>query len=110
VTALVQIFRNLSPHDLLHMSRASKALRAVILHRNARVLWIEALKSVPDLPACLDEVSEPTYTKLAFDTYCSVRYSFEPMEDTNWQSSRYVHVRTPGASFGSSNCALVGAV
>jgi hypothetical protein len=68
-----QIFRNLPPYELLRLARTTKSLRAVLLNRNARSVWIDALEAVPGLPACPVDMSEPAYTRLVFDTHCSVR-------------------------------------
>jgi hypothetical protein len=53
----------------------------VLLNRNARSVWVDALQAVPGLPPCPEDLSEPAYTRLAFDTHCSVR-PLKPVYDS----------------------------
>lgn len=38
---LHEIFRKLEPVDLLHLSRASKSLRTIVMEKSARYIWEE---------------------------------------------------------------------
>ena len=67
-----QIFGHLHPHDLLRLSRATKALRDILLRRSAKSVWKEALAQVEGLPACPSDVTEPQWASLAFAPYCHV--------------------------------------
>ncbi|KAI0702386.1 hypothetical protein C8T65DRAFT_579250 [Cerioporus squamosus] len=58
------------PSDLLKYSRTNKGLRALILSPKSRRLWREALQSVPGLPPCPEDMSEPAYVALVFDCHC----------------------------------------
>ncbi|KAI0643254.1 hypothetical protein C8Q79DRAFT_915732, partial [Trametes meyenii] len=60
----------LRPVDLLQVSRTNKILRVALLSRSNRRLWSAALTRIPDLPPCPDDISEPCYTALIFDSYC----------------------------------------
>jgi hypothetical protein len=66
------VFRNLPPYDLLRLARTTKSLRSILLSKNARSVWIDALEAVAGLPPCPEDMSEPAYTRLTFDTQCSV--------------------------------------
>lgn len=69
----VQIFSSLCPYDLLRVLRATKSLRAVLTARSARVTWTQVLATMPDLPPCLDDLTEIAWTRLLLDTVCHVR-------------------------------------
>ncbi|KAI0665586.1 hypothetical protein C8Q78DRAFT_986087, partial [Trametes maxima] len=60
----------LRPMDLLQVSRANKVLRSVLLSRSNRRMWSAALARIPDLPPCPNDMSEPCYTALIFDSHC----------------------------------------
>ncbi|KIY51950.1 hypothetical protein FISHEDRAFT_70186 [Fistulina hepatica ATCC 64428] len=59
---LLEIFSNLLPLDVLHLSRASKALRRVLMHRSSMSVWKSAFASIPDLPPCPDDSSSLSET------------------------------------------------
>ncbi|KAF5329362.1 hypothetical protein D9619_009185 [Psilocybe cf. subviscida] len=67
---LFEIFKLLMPTDILHLTRTTKALRAVLLHRSAMTVWKETLKQIDDFPKCPDDISLPYWTSLIFDTFC----------------------------------------
>ena len=67
-----QIAANLHPEDLLSFARTSKWLRLIVLSRRNCDVWKTALRGVPGLPSCPDDMSEPAYAALLFDKYCSV--------------------------------------
>ena len=69
---VVQIASWMHPMDVLHCARASKVLRKVLLSRANRTTWISALGSLPKLPPCPEDMSEPLYTALVFDDHCFV--------------------------------------
>lgn len=60
--------------DLLNLSRTSKSFRTFLMARSAVPLWRAARNNVPDLPPCPDDLSEPAYANLVFDTHCSVSH------------------------------------
>jgi hypothetical protein len=68
-----QIFSFLHPYDLLRISRTTKTLRNLLMARSARTTWIQALATIPDLPPCPDDLTEPAWTRLVFDPTCHVR-------------------------------------
>ncbi|RDX45707.1 hypothetical protein OH76DRAFT_1407691 [Lentinus brumalis] len=60
----------LSTTDILHLSRVSKGLRATLESPECRIAWLRALRSVPDLPPCPNDMSETLYTALVFGRNC----------------------------------------
>ena len=81
-----QIISWLEPLDLLHLTRASKALRAKLMSKDNSRLWKAARKNVPGLPACPSVLSEPRYAAFVFDQYCCVRELFERFPSTSQMS------------------------
>ncbi|KAK0451975.1 uncharacterized protein EV420DRAFT_1559501 [Desarmillaria tabescens] len=69
---LLEIFSHLDPRDLLHLCRTSKSLRAVLLDRSALFVWKSARRNLENLPAILDDLSEPRYASLLFDKHCQL--------------------------------------
>ncbi|PPQ71816.1 hypothetical protein CVT24_006206 [Panaeolus cyanescens] len=114
---LFEIFSLLHPLDLLHLARANKVIRAVVLGPNALVIWKNAFQT-PEVkehppPPCPDSISLPQYTAMLYDQYCQVCSSrFGNM--VHWRSnadqdafgyckSQYFHkVRTAG-NYDSGN-------
>ncbi|KAF5352806.1 hypothetical protein D9756_006081 [Leucocoprinus leucothites] len=67
-----ETFGYLEPYDLLKLSRTTKDFREMLMSRSARQLWIKSLASVPLLPPCPQDMSEPAYTNLVFSPYCNL--------------------------------------
>ncbi|KAF9471388.1 hypothetical protein BDN70DRAFT_998639 [Pholiota conissans] len=67
---LFEIFSHISPLSILRLSRTTKDLRELLLHRSSSYVWKAALSSVPDLPPCPDDLSLPFWTHLVFDHHC----------------------------------------
>ncbi|KAI0664676.1 hypothetical protein C8Q70DRAFT_938855 [Cubamyces menziesii] len=67
---LFEIFGHLHPHDLLQLSRTTKALRSVLMRPSAVTIWRNARRNVDDLPDCPDDLTEPAYANLLFDQHC----------------------------------------
>ncbi|RXW22075.1 hypothetical protein EST38_g3787 [Candolleomyces aberdarensis] len=55
------------PMDLLHLSRSSKALRSIILSKQAENVWKNAYDHYQDLPRPPKELSPPKWTAMMFD-------------------------------------------
>lgn len=68
----LQIFGHLNPADILHLARTTKELRAILMNRSAQWIWQRARANVKDLPDCPDDLTEPQYANLAFDSLCHV--------------------------------------
>ena len=71
--SVTQIFSLLHPRDLLRVSWATKAFRAVLNDRSSKPIWRTSLASVDELPPCPRDLPEPAYAALLFSPYCFVR-------------------------------------
>ncbi|KAF9480601.1 hypothetical protein BDN70DRAFT_603950 [Pholiota conissans] len=69
---LLEIFSHLYPIQLLRLSRTTKALRKILLHRSSTYVWKAALGFVEGFPARPKELSLPFWTSLIFDYHCQV--------------------------------------
>lgn len=70
---LFEIFEYLFPSDVLHLARTSKALRNVLMRRSAISIWKAAFSNHPvPSPPCPENLTEPQWASLLFDSYCSV--------------------------------------
>ncbi|KAI0083912.1 hypothetical protein BDY19DRAFT_611129 [Irpex rosettiformis] len=69
---IVEICSHLHPRDLLHLARSSKVLRKFFMSRNSTLAWKAARLTLIDplLPPCPNDLSEPAYANLMFDTHC----------------------------------------
>ena len=60
------------PMDILNLARTSTTLRRILISRDSRAAWLQAFRSVPGLPDCPEDLSEPQYAALVFDCHCFV--------------------------------------
>ncbi|CAL1693998.1 unnamed protein product [Somion occarium] len=67
---LYEIFAHMGPGELLNLARTSKALRALLMKRDAAPFWAAARRTVEGLPDCPPFLSEPEYANLCFDSHC----------------------------------------
>ncbi|KAM5540121.1 hypothetical protein V8D89_006261, partial [Ganoderma adspersum] len=65
-----EVAADLHPLDMLHLARASKSLRSIVLTKGCRPAWIASLATLATLPSCPDNMSEPFYAALPFDHHC----------------------------------------
>ncbi|KAI0695439.1 hypothetical protein C8T65DRAFT_46348 [Cerioporus squamosus] len=66
-----EIASHLHPTDVLQLARVSRDLRAMLLSRTSRHVWIAARKNVsPPPPDCPEFLSEPRYAYLLFERFC----------------------------------------
>ncbi|SJL13377.1 uncharacterized protein ARMOST_16819 [Armillaria ostoyae] len=79
---LFEICEHLEPLDLLHLSRTTKDLRAILLQRSSSFIWKSARENV-NLPPLPDDLTEPQYASLAFDNYCQC--CFKSTKLVQWQ-------------------------
>ncbi|KAI0692687.1 hypothetical protein C8T65DRAFT_586414 [Cerioporus squamosus] len=73
IDVFLQVASYSSPLELLRCARASRMLRRTLLSRKNRPVWRNVLHSVPQLPMCPNDMSEPSYTALVCDDHCFVR-------------------------------------
>ena len=66
-----QIFNLLDPVSLLHLSRASKALRGTLMGRSLTSLWQKSY-AAEDLPPVPNDLNIPQFLSLVVDTKCDV--------------------------------------
>ncbi|KAF9472018.1 hypothetical protein BDN70DRAFT_887472 [Pholiota conissans] len=66
---LFEILGQLSPKDLLSVSRTNKLFRETLLSSGARTVWKCALKG-QGVPECPSDLIEPRWTSLLFGTRC----------------------------------------
>ncbi|KAF9448010.1 hypothetical protein P691DRAFT_73214 [Macrolepiota fuliginosa MF-IS2] len=71
---LHEIFRDLEPIDLLHLSWASKSLRAIVMEKSARYIWEDAFERLYALnkppPRCPEDLNLAQYTRFIFKKQC----------------------------------------
>ncbi|RDX40624.1 hypothetical protein OH76DRAFT_1412844 [Lentinus brumalis] len=70
IDVFLQVASYLSPLELLRCTRTSRMLRRTLLFRKNRPLWRTVLHSIPQLPMCPNDMSEPSYAALVFDEHC----------------------------------------
>ncbi|KAF9448869.1 hypothetical protein P691DRAFT_775095 [Macrolepiota fuliginosa MF-IS2] len=73
---LHEIFRDLEPIDLLHLSWASKSLHAIVMEKSARYIWEGAFERLYTLnkppPRCPEDLNLAQYTRFIFKKQCMV--------------------------------------
>ena len=69
---LPQVSAHLHPLDMLNLARTSKSLRSLTLAKSCRSAWVASFTTVPGLPLCPENLSEPLYAALLFDRHCLV--------------------------------------
>ncbi|GLB35481.1 hypothetical protein LshimejAT787_0210460 [Lyophyllum shimeji] len=82
---LFEIFAQLAPYDLLNLSRTSKALRNILMHRSSTYVWKSARSHIVGLPECPSDLSEPQYANLIYYPYCHFCLKTQvPSQAINW--------------------------
>ncbi|KDR73627.1 hypothetical protein GALMADRAFT_228070 [Galerina marginata CBS 339.88] len=73
VDILLEIFRQVEPVDLLHLSWATKDLRAMIMDSNAAFLWPQVYRNVSGKkpPPCPPGMNFAHYTNLLYGKHCN---------------------------------------
>ncbi|KAB5590866.1 Protein SFI1 [Ceratobasidium theobromae] len=72
VEIFIEIAKYLHPSDLVMLSRANKFFRSLFMSRRSAPIWSSARQSIPDLPPCPGDISEPQYAAMLFTTACSM--------------------------------------
>ncbi|KZO97156.1 hypothetical protein CALVIDRAFT_597868 [Calocera viscosa TUFC12733] len=67
----LEICSHLSPLDVLHMARTTRLWRRTLMSRSSTRVWRAARGTIPGLPDCPEDVSEPQYAKLLFERDCT---------------------------------------
>ncbi|KAF9068968.1 hypothetical protein BDP27DRAFT_1326210 [Rhodocollybia butyracea] len=69
---ILEIFCHLDPGDLLHLARTSKDLRGILMSKTSEFVWRTARKNVDRLPDLPNDLNEPQYAHLLFESYCYI--------------------------------------
>ncbi|KAH8814478.1 hypothetical protein DL96DRAFT_1752649 [Flagelloscypha sp. PMI_526] len=72
---LLEIFSYVSFEDLYSLSCSFKSVRSLLMNKNqagTKRLWARALKVFLEAPAKPEELSEPNFARILFDTSCMV--------------------------------------
>ncbi|KAI0089590.1 hypothetical protein BDY19DRAFT_943117 [Irpex rosettiformis] len=67
---IMEICLSLQTKDILHLSRLSKAFRALFTSRTTQFIWRAARHNVPGLPPLPNDLTELAYANLLFDPHC----------------------------------------
>ncbi|KAL0577161.1 hypothetical protein V5O48_004838 [Marasmius crinis-equi] len=66
---IYEIFCLVAPHDLLRLTRTSKALRKILMSKSSLFVW-KASRESAGVPAPMSTMSEPAFARLLFDQHC----------------------------------------
>ncbi|KDR80012.1 hypothetical protein GALMADRAFT_242213 [Galerina marginata CBS 339.88] len=67
---LFEIFGRLEPLDLLHLTRTTKDLRALLMNRSSTSIWKQSRSNIPGMPDCPSDLSEAQYAHFMFGKSC----------------------------------------
>ncbi|KAG8969345.1 hypothetical protein FRC05_001084 [Tulasnella sp. 425] len=70
VEIFVDICYYLDPLDLRHLALTNKMFRHVLMTKEAKHIWKQALTSVVNLPQCPADINEPQYVCLMYSYEC----------------------------------------
>lgn len=68
----IKVAVHLHPVDLLKFARLSIDFRALFMSRASKSIWRNVLSQVVRLPQCPEDLNEPQYANLMFETFCMV--------------------------------------
>ncbi|KIK59089.1 hypothetical protein GYMLUDRAFT_44820 [Collybiopsis luxurians FD-317 M1] len=80
---ILEIFCYLDPGDLLRLARTTKDLRGILMSKSSKNIWRTARKSVEGLPSLPDDLNEPQYAHLLYESYCHV-CGHKPCNNVYW--------------------------
>ncbi|KAI0317908.1 hypothetical protein OF83DRAFT_1118905 [Amylostereum chailletii] len=63
---LVEVFLHSSPQDLHRIARTTKAFRRLLMSRQFRFIWVNALRQEDGIPPCPEDTAEPAWAWLLF--------------------------------------------
>lgn len=71
----LDIFMFLQPRDLIHLSRTSKDIHALLMAKSSSMTWKAARGNleIQGLPECPQDMNEAQYANLIFSRHCHVR-------------------------------------
>ncbi|CAA7260703.1 unnamed protein product [Cyclocybe aegerita] len=68
---LFEIFARVNLADLLTLARTSNELRKTLMGRSSVTVWTRVRATMPGLPECPDDLSEPQYAELLTGNQCN---------------------------------------
>ncbi|KAG9042426.1 hypothetical protein FS837_010892 [Tulasnella sp. UAMH 9824] len=72
--------------DLRHLTLTCKRIRDILMTKGAKRIWAAALSSVPGLPECPTDLSEPQYVRLLLTNDCDAPGCDARAAQVNWFS------------------------
>ncbi|KAE9407365.1 hypothetical protein BT96DRAFT_130973 [Gymnopus androsaceus JB14] len=69
---IFEIFCYLDPGDLLRLARTSNDLRCILISKSSESIWRTARGNVRNLPPRPDDLNEPQYAHLLYESYCHI--------------------------------------
>ncbi|KAF9060710.1 hypothetical protein BDP27DRAFT_1236376 [Rhodocollybia butyracea] len=72
---ILEIFCYLEPGDLLRLARTTKDLRSILMSKSSESIWRTARENVQGLPPRPNDLNEPQYAHLCYESYCHVSTS-----------------------------------
>ncbi|KAF9075689.1 hypothetical protein BDP27DRAFT_1314336 [Rhodocollybia butyracea] len=69
---ILEIFCYLEPGDLLRLARTTKELRGILMSKTSESIWRTARENVEGLPPRPNDLNEPQYAHLCYESYCHV--------------------------------------
>ncbi|KIK59138.1 hypothetical protein GYMLUDRAFT_44894 [Collybiopsis luxurians FD-317 M1] len=80
---ILEIFCYLDPGDLLRLARTTKDLRGILMSRSSESVWRTAREGVEGLPYRPDDLNEPQYAHLLYQSYCHI-CGHKPCDSVFW--------------------------
>ncbi|KIK59139.1 hypothetical protein GYMLUDRAFT_683468 [Collybiopsis luxurians FD-317 M1] len=80
---ILEIFCYLDPGDLLRLARTTKDLRGILMSQSSESVWRTAREGVEDLPPRPDDLNEPQYAHLLYESYCHI-CGHKPCDSVFW--------------------------
>ncbi|KIK59136.1 hypothetical protein GYMLUDRAFT_44891 [Collybiopsis luxurians FD-317 M1] len=69
---ILEIFCYLDPGDLLRLARTTKDLRGILMSKSSEFVWRTARENVEGLPPRPEDLNEPQYAHLLYESYCHI--------------------------------------
>ncbi|KAF8575905.1 hypothetical protein K439DRAFT_1640951 [Ramaria rubella] len=86
-----EISKHLEPLDLLRLARSTRGFNQMLMSHGSKPIWRTARNSIPDLPDCPPDMSEPEYARLLFEKDCHICLSPRAMKVDWILRSRLCH-------------------
>ncbi|KIK59137.1 hypothetical protein GYMLUDRAFT_44893 [Collybiopsis luxurians FD-317 M1] len=80
---ILEIFCYLDPGDLFRLARTTKDLRGILMSKSSEIVWRTARENVEGLPPRPEDLNEPQYAHLLYESYCHV-CGHKPCDSVFW--------------------------